>query len=283
MSTTAPTKRKRLPKPRNPRNFAVVGPELPKWPPGPPTIPAVPHDPAVTPTRYTVPNHHPSLASKEECRIFITLYSEHREFVRRTVERHGVPSRDADDITQEVFAIAHQRIRDFDTARAARPWLFVIAIQRAANYRRLARNRIEPVSSQPLPDPPSETVDAEAALLAFEERTLVRDLIGRLSPKLRAILVMHDLDEKPMDEIASELKIPLKTAQARLKLARDEVLRRGQSLALAQNATPLHNRDLLSVREELRSYQQTPVPANKLPLVHRPLGPSTPLTYLVFG
>ncbi|HRI72754.1 MAG TPA: sigma-70 family RNA polymerase sigma factor [Polyangium sp.] len=218
MSTTAPKKRKRLtlPKVRDPRRFVVVGPELPKWPPGPPTDPAIPHDPTVQAKRYAVPNPHPSLSSKEECRIFISLYSAHREFVRRTVERHGVPIRDSDDITQEVFAIALQRIKDFDAARAARPWLFVIAIQRAANYRRLARNRREPLSPTPPPDPPSEAIDSESALLASEARSVVRDLIGRLSPKLRAILVMHDLEERPIDEIANEFNLPLRTARARL-------------------------------------------------------------------
>jgi hypothetical protein len=119
-------------------------------------------------------------------------------------------------------------------------------------------------------------------VLASEERTLVRQLIGRLSPKLRSILIMHDLEERPMDEIVAELKIPLKTAQARLKLARDEVLRRGHSLAISQNATPLRNRDLLRVREELLAYRKTP-PAPEKPRITERQGPSAPLTYFVFA
>ncbi len=281
MSTTT-TKRKHRTATK-PRNFAVVGPELPRWPPGPPTVPIHAHDPAVKPTRYAIADPTGSLASKNECRIFATLYAEHRDFVYRTVERHGVPMRDADDITQDVFSIALARIQDFDAARAARPWLFVIAIQRTANYRRLARNRLEPVSPVAPPEPAAETVDVESAMLDSEERTLVRELIGRLSPKLRSILIMHDLEERSMDEIIAELKIPLKTAQARLKLARDEVLRRGQAVVLSQNAIPLRSRDLLRVREELVAYRKTPPASEVRDVYPQRQGLSAPVTYFVFA
>jgi RNA polymerase sigma factor (sigma-70 family) len=263
-------------------NFSAFGPDLPKWPPGPPTVPVIPHDPSIPATRYSVPNPIVSIGTKTECQVFVTLYSTHREFVRRTVERHGVPPRDADDITQEVFAVALSRIRDFDAARAARPWLFVIAIQRAANYRRLARNRREPLSAVVPDEPISEFPDSEAEIVASEERALVRELIGRLSPKLRTILIMHDLEERPMEDIMAELQIPLKTAQARLKLAREEVLRRGHALALSQNAIPLGSNDLLRVREELLSYRKTPVPPQQD--VHPgKTEPAAPVTYFVFA
>lgn len=267
---------------KNLSKFKVIGPELPQWPPGPPTIPVIPHDPTIKSTRYAVPNLAPSIASKVEGQVFVRLYSDHREFVRRTVERHGVPTRDADDITQEVFAIALDRIRDFDAAREARPWLFVIAIQRAANYRRLACNRREPLSPIAPPEPTADSLDSESAIVSSEERALVRNLIGRLSPKLRTILILHDLEEKPMSEIMAELQIPLKTAEARLKLARDEVLRRGHALALSQNAIPLRTGDLLRVREELLSYRKTPVPQPQ-DGHPRQTHPAAPVSYFVFA
>ena len=40
----------------------------------------------------------------------------------------------------------------------------------------------------------------------------------------RVVLVMHDLDEVSMPEIASALDIPLNTAYSRLRLARADVL-----------------------------------------------------------
>jgi hypothetical protein len=110
----------------------------------------------------------------------------------------------------------------------------------------------------------------------------MRELIGRLSPKLRTMLIMHDLDERPMAEIVAKLKIPLKTGQARLKLARDEVLRRGQALALSQSAIPLRYRDLLRVREVLLEYGKAKKSSRRRPPPPpQRRGPAGPLAYLV--
>jgi RNA polymerase sigma-70 factor (ECF subfamily) len=195
--------------------------------------------------------------------VFQQLYASEWQFVQRTVERYGVPARDADDIAQEVFAVALRRIEDHDAARSARPWLFVIAMQLALNYRKLARHRMEPLARELSPEPVSDALEAEAALLDGEEQALARELIRRLRPKLREVLVMHDLDEQPMAEIAEKLGIPIKTAYARLKLARAEVLRRGRALAASSLAVmtprPLRAKDLLRVRDVLYGYARPQV------------------------
>ena len=175
-----------------------------------------------------------------------------------------MPARDADDVAQEVFSVALRRIEDLDATRSARPWLFVVAMQLAANYRNLARHRVEPLSSPPTAEPATDGGDVEAALVAGEEQRLARELIGRLRPKLRAVLVMHDLEERPIAEIAAALGILPKTAYARLKHARDDVLRRGKALAAScdfiRSNAPVRPRDILMVREVLLAYGQ---PQNK--------------------
>jgi RNA polymerase sigma factor (sigma-70 family) len=222
-----------------------------------PSVPPVPY-----PTRDALPCQRVSAAASHassplERELFERLYTHDWSFVRRTVERYGVPARDADDVTQEVFTVALRRIADCDAARSARPWLFVIAVQFAANYRKLARHRVEPLTGE-ASEPASAADDVETALMADEERALVRELIGRLRPKLRAVLVMHDIEERPMAEIAAELDIPLKTAYARLRLAREEARRRGQAVASAALAihalSRLTQQDLCRVGEVLLAY-----------------------------
>ena len=199
--------------------------------------------------------------------IFEKLYAAEWGFVKRTVERYGVPTRDADDIAQEAFTVAFRRIEDHDAARSARPWLFVIAMQLASNYRNLARHRVEPLSTAPPEEPSCDALDVESALVAGEEQALARELIGRLSPKLREVLVKHDLEERPMAEIAAELGIPLKTAHARLRLAREEVRRRGRALVSASlrihTRKPLRTPDLLLLRETILAYGYPPQPISR--------------------
>jgi len=243
------------------------------------------HPPVPYPMRDAQPSQsvsaaapHPSCLLERE--LFERLYTHDWSFVRRTVERYGVPARDADDVAQEVFTLALRRIADCDAARSARPWLFVIAVQFAANYRKLARHRVEPLTAE-ASEPASAASDVETALMADEERALVRELIGRLSPKLRTVLVMHDIEERPMAEIAAELDIPLKTGYARLRLARDEARRRGQAVASAAMAihalARLTKQDLCRVGEVLLAYGRPtkraagalPRPRRKIAVVQR--------------
>jgi RNA polymerase sigma-70 factor (ECF subfamily) len=221
------------------------------------------------------------VSSPLERELFERLYTHDWSFVRRTVERYGVPARDADDVTQEVFTVALRRIADCDAARSARPWLFVMAVQFAANYRKLARHRVEPLTAE-ASEPASTAADMETALMADEERALVRELIGRLRPKLRTVLVMHDIEERPMAEIAAELGIPLKTGYARLRLAREEAQRRGHAVASAALAvhalSRLTKQDLCRVGEVLLAYGRPtrraadgglPCPRRKIAAVRR--------------
>jgi RNA polymerase sigma factor (sigma-70 family) len=230
---------------------------------------AVPHDPTRAPVPYPITEDLAAEASPPPPEVFQQLYAREWEFVLRTVERYGVPARDADDIAQEVFAVALRRIEDHDAASSARPWLFVIAMQLATNYRKLARHRMEPLARESSPEPVSDAIEAETALLDGEEQALARALIGRMRPKIREVLVLHDLEEQPMAEVAEKLGIPVKTAYARLKLARAEVLRRGRALAASSLAVstprPLHSKDILRVRDVLYAfarpqYRATPPP-----------------------
>jgi RNA polymerase sigma-70 factor, ECF subfamily len=41
----------------------------------------------------------------------------------------------------------------------------------------------------------------------------------------RAVLLLHDLQETPMTEIAAMLEIPLQTAYSRLRVGREELVR----------------------------------------------------------
>lgn len=223
------------------------------------------------PVPYAIAEHWCAPEMQSRRAVFEKLYIREWAFVRRTVERYGVPARDAEDVAQEAFAVALRRIEDHDAARSARPWLFVIAMQLATNYRNLARHRVEALSFSPPDVPNREEADAESALVAGEEQAMARELIGRLSPKLREVLVQHDLEERPMATIAAELGIPLKTAHARLRLAREEVLRRGRAVVASSlrihAQRPLRKEELLFLRE-IFALGYAPTPTSRPAATH---------------
>lgn len=150
---------------------------------------------------------------------FSAVYRAEFAFVVRSLRRLGVAPGDLEDLTHDVFMTAFRRRDTFDPSRPIRPWLFGIAFRLSADFKRLVRHSRE----TPL-DPGEESPDGgqapdEAAALA-QDRQLVLVALSRIELARRAVLIMHDIEELPVPQIAEALDIPPGTAYSRLRAAR---------------------------------------------------------------
>ena len=160
------------------------------------------------------------------------VFDENFDYVWNTLRRFGVRDADLEDLVQDVFLKIHVRSADYDATRPLRPWLFGFAYRVAADYRRLARHRVETLHASS--DVAAADLPADDRIHVREEKALVRQALESVDLDRRAVLILHDLDEVPVPEIAHALDIPLNTAYSRLRLARAEFaaaarrLRKGQ-------------------------------------------------------
>lgn len=154
---------------------------------------------------------------------FDAVYEREFDYVWTTLRRMGVGESSLPDATHDVFVVVFRRLEDFDPSRPLRPWLFGIAYRVASDRRALAYNRRETPAE--IPDISVDDSNAEAALDRSQRRALVHDALEKVDEGQRAVLIAHDLEERPMAEIASELNIPVKTAYSRLRLAREALTR----------------------------------------------------------
>jgi RNA polymerase sigma-70 factor (ECF subfamily) len=138
---------------------------------------------------------------------------ENVRFVMRTLLRLGAPPRDAEDLTQEVFVIAHRRASEFDATRLAAPWLFGITKNVLRDYRKLARNRYEVLDEAR--ERPSAAVDDDVDLL--------RRAIAALPEELSDVVILCDLSGLTVLETASALGVPEGTLKDRLRRGRRDL------------------------------------------------------------
>ena len=164
------------------------------------------------------------------------VFDQNFDYVWNTLRRLGVREADLEDLVQDVFLKIHVRSADFDAARPLRPWLFGFAYRVAADYRRLARHRVEAhyASGEVVAADPA----ADERMEADEDRALVRRALESVELDRRAVLILHDLDEVPVPDIAGALGIPLNTAYSRLRLARAEFASAAKRLRRAQGGAP---------------------------------------------
>jgi RNA polymerase sigma-70 factor (ECF subfamily) len=149
---------------------------------------------------------------------FDELYRAQFAYVWRTLRRLGVPDKDVEDVTHDVFVVVNRRLRDYDAKRPIKPWLFGIAFRLASEDRRRVRNRIEvPADRVEAPDGAPTAIEL---LEADEQRRLVLDCLAKLELGQRAALILVDIDGESPTEVAAALGIPLPTVYSRLRLGR---------------------------------------------------------------
>jgi RNA polymerase sigma-70 factor (ECF subfamily) len=137
-----------------------------------------------------------------------------------SLRRLGIPESDCEDTVQEVFFRVHRSLASLDPSRPVRPWLFAFAARVASEHRRRAHHKREVMTEV-------EAVDArpgaDVQMAAAERRRLLARALESLDDEKRAVVILHDLDDTPVPEIAQALGIPEGTAYSRLRNGRAQL------------------------------------------------------------
>ncbi len=173
--------------------------------------------------------------SAPEAPSFAQMFEAELDYVWHSLRRLGVPERDLEDLTHDVFFRVYERLADYDSERPLRPWLFGFAFRVASDYRRRFSNRREFLGADAEPADPAP--NALEHLVQAEALDLARVALDKLDIERRAVFILHEIDGCAMPEIARVLTVPLNTAYSRLRLAREqfqsavhrERLRRGEA------------------------------------------------------
>ncbi|HEX3902753.1 MAG TPA: sigma-70 family RNA polymerase sigma factor [Polyangia bacterium] len=156
------------------------------------------------------------MTSDDAC---LDAFQRELDYVYRTLRRLGTSPSEVEDLAQELFLVLRRAWSEYDPGRPLRPYLFGIAFRIASAHQRkrsreVAFGIVEVDDTGPAPDD---------ALQIKQARALVLEALERIPLPRRAVLVMHELDDVPVGEVASALSIPLFTAYSRLRKARKEL------------------------------------------------------------
>lgn len=129
-----------------------------------------------------------------------------------------------EDVVQEVFIVVNARLHTLEPTASLRSWLYGIVRRTVRTYRRSRSLRDGREASEPMVDQwasPHERSPLDFAVLNDDLKLLQR-LLGELDASKVEVLVLAEIEEMTMPEIAQALEIPLNTAYSRLRLARQD-------------------------------------------------------------
>lgn len=161
----------------------------------------------------TSPSQHPGGVVPS----FEAVYRSEFKPVWRVLARLGIPAGSVEDLVHDVFLTAHRKWSDYDPKRPARPWLFGIAYRMASDHRALKRHHHEVSdddAAAAVAAPPTASIEHRDA------RKVLEIALAQMSVDARAVFVMHELEERPVPEIAELMGTPVPTAYTRLRSAR---------------------------------------------------------------
>lgn len=127
---------------------------------------------------------------------------------------------DAEDVAQEAFIKAHRHFRRLRDRERFRTWLVRTTWRLALNRQRSNRRRLSRELAQ-LELPRARTPWQE--LESLERLALVWAAIEALPDKLRLVVVLANIEELDLAEVAELLGVPQGTVKSRLFLARQRL------------------------------------------------------------
>lgn len=130
---------------------------------------------------------------------------------------------DAEEVTQDTFLAAYERIGTLRSPEKFRPWVARAGWRLALNRRRGTTRAMGRDGTWMSARPVSEDPEAGATGREFEAR--LRAQVELLPEKLRAVVVLIGVEEMDVRTVAGILKIPEGTVRSRLHLARRQLLR----------------------------------------------------------
>ena len=123
---------------------------------------------------------------------------------------------EAEDLTQETFMRAYDRLHTFDLEREFGPWIRRVAANLCLNHLE-AQKVTAPLDEERDAD---ENTRPEKQVEVKERSAQVRTALASLPPHYRAVVELRHYQELSYDEIAAELNIPLSDVKSHLFRAR---------------------------------------------------------------
>jgi RNA polymerase sigma-70 factor (ECF subfamily) len=154
---------------------------------------------------------------------FRALYQARVADVARWIRALGGPSAERDDVLQDVFAVVHRRIHDFDGENET-GWLYRITVRQVRDLRRqLWIKRIFGRSTPSFRGLPASGPSPLAELESREKRELLERLLSKVKEAQRVTFVLFEIEGYTAEEIAGMQGTSIHTVRSRILRTRKKL------------------------------------------------------------
>lgn len=155
---------------------------------------------------------------------FVSVYDQYFSFVWSMARHFGVEVAEMDDVVQDVFIVVHGQLATLRQPSALRSWIYTIVKRTSYAYLRNRRALVAGTGAQD--ESGAEEIDWMTPLREAErteQLQMLRSLLDELDEPKREVIILVELEELTIPEIAGMLGVSANTLYSRLRTARQEL------------------------------------------------------------
>jgi RNA polymerase sigma-70 factor (ECF subfamily) len=162
-----------------------------------------------------------SACRRGERSAFRRLFDLYREPAYRLAYRFAGNADDAEDLTQEIFVRAFERIGSYRCESSFSTWLYRLAANVCLNERR--KPRLMRVPEENGIEIPGDSPDPVEVCLERERESVLMDAVASLPEGLRIVFILVSLEGLSYAEAAESLALTTEAVRMRMSRARRQL------------------------------------------------------------
>jgi RNA polymerase sigma factor (sigma-70 family) len=162
-----------------------------------------------------------AMCRRGDAAAYTELYNEHSQAVYNTIIRLVKHDAEAEDVLQESFVAAFQRIDQFKVTGGFRAWVKRIAINKSVDLIRKRKINFVKMDTAQMPDIQEDTIDEAAFQYTMDA---VADAIDALPDNYRTVFTLYAVENVPQAEIAQMLGLENTTVRTQYHRAKQKIL-----------------------------------------------------------
>ncbi len=166
-------------------------------------------------------------AKEGDAAAFERLIVLHERMVLRVAQRLLTNGEDAKDAAQEVFLRLHRTLARFEADRELGPWLYRVTVNICRDIVRRSKCAASVAEAEEIA---SQEQGPEAAAATAQQRRILLAALADLTHREREVIVLRDLEGRPISEVAGILGSSEGTVRSQLSTGRvklkDHIARR---------------------------------------------------------
>ncbi len=161
---------------------------------------------------------------------YAELMDRYRESIYYMLLKMVSNTDDAEDLTIEAFGKAFNRLSQYHPSYAFSTWMFKIASNNCIDFIRKQRKKKTTSLDTGMSNEDGESIsfdveadvrDPEEEMVRDQKIQLMREVVEKLKPRYKQLVMLRYFKEYSYEEIAQELDLPLGTVKAQLFRARE--------------------------------------------------------------